>query len=69
MTHTLRLPIVSRSRQEVEMNTRNLAGLEVSELGPGCMGMSEYYGAANEADAIATIRRALEQNVQAPMSS
>jgi aryl-alcohol dehydrogenase-like predicted oxidoreductase len=45
------------------MNTRTLGSLEVSELGLGCMGMSEFYGAANEADAIATIHRALELGV------
>lgn len=34
-------------------------GLEVSELGLGCMGMSEFYGVADEQQAIATIHRAL----------
>jgi aryl-alcohol dehydrogenase-like predicted oxidoreductase len=38
-------------------------GLEVSALGLGCMGMSEFYGAGNEAEAIATIRRALDLGV------
>jgi aryl-alcohol dehydrogenase-like predicted oxidoreductase len=38
-------------------------GLEVSELGLGCMGMSIAYGAADEAEAIATIERALELGV------
>jgi aryl-alcohol dehydrogenase-like predicted oxidoreductase len=45
------------------MDTRTLGSLEVSELGLGCMGMSEFYGAANEADAIATIHRALELGI------
>jgi aryl-alcohol dehydrogenase-like predicted oxidoreductase len=38
-------------------------GFEVSALGLGCMGMSEFYGATNEGEAIATIRRALDLGV------
>ncbi len=47
------------------METRKLGaqGLEVSALGLGCMGMSEFYGAANEGEAIATIHRAIELGV------
>lgn len=37
--------------------------LTVSALGLGCMGMSEFYGAADEADGIATIHRALDLGV------
>jgi aryl-alcohol dehydrogenase-like predicted oxidoreductase len=42
------------------MNTRNLGQLTVSELGLGCMGMSAFYGTADEGEAIATIHRAIE---------
>ena len=37
--------------------------LAVSALGLGCMGMSEFYGAGDEATGIATIHRALELGV------
>ena len=35
-------------------------GLEVSALGLGCMGMSQSYGPADEAESIATLHRALD---------
>ncbi|MFB2772221.1 aldo/keto reductase [Pelatocladus sp. BLCC-F211] len=47
------------------MQTRKLGkqGLVVSALGLGCMGMSEFYGAQDEAESIATLHRALELGV------
>ena len=47
------------------MNTRKLGsqGLEVSELGLGCMGMSEFYGTGDEGESISTIHRAIELGV------
>ena len=47
------------------MKTRTLGsdGLKVSALGLGCMGMSEFYGASEEVESIATIHRALDLGV------
>jgi len=39
------------------------AGLEVSALGLGCMGMSQSYGEADENESVATIHRALDLGV------
>ncbi len=38
-------------------------GLEVSEIGLGCMGMSAFYGTTDEPEAIATLHRAIELGV------
>lgn len=47
------------------MKTRKLGnqGLVVSELGLGCMGMSEFYGNRDETEAMATIHRAIDLGV------
>ncbi len=47
------------------MEKRKLGGggLEVSALGLGCMGMSEFYGTGDEDEATATIHRALDLGV------
>jgi aryl-alcohol dehydrogenase-like predicted oxidoreductase len=51
--------------EERSVNRRNLGseGLVVSELGLGCMGMSEFYGTGDEDESIATVHRALELGI------
>jgi aryl-alcohol dehydrogenase-like predicted oxidoreductase len=45
-----------------KMQQRKLGrqGLTVSELGLGCMGMSEFYGPCDDTESIATLHRAIE---------
>lgn len=45
------------------MQKRKLGQLEVSSLGLGCMGMSEFYGPADEKHSIQTIQRAFELGI------
>ena len=42
------------------MKRRRLGPLDVPAIGLGCMGMSAFYGTTDEAEALATIDRALE---------
>jgi len=46
------------------MKKRTLGqGLEVSAMGLGCMGMSDFYGGRDEAEAFATLQRALDLGI------
>ena len=45
------------------MKKRKLGALEVSAIGLGCMGMSEYYGRGDDAESIRVIHAALDMGV------
>jgi aryl-alcohol dehydrogenase-like predicted oxidoreductase len=47
----------------MQTRTLGLRGPTVSALGLGCMGMSEFYGARDDDESIATIHRALDLGV------
>jgi aryl-alcohol dehydrogenase-like predicted oxidoreductase len=51
--------------EERSVDQRNLGseGLVVSELGLGCMGMSEFYGTGDEEESVTTIHRAIELGI------
>jgi aryl-alcohol dehydrogenase-like predicted oxidoreductase len=50
-------------RGMIEIVPLGSQGLQVSRQGLGCMGMSEFYGEADEAESIATVQRALDLGV------
>ena len=47
----------------MEQRSLGSTGLQVSELALGCMGMSDFYGHADEAESIATIHAALDTGI------
>jgi aryl-alcohol dehydrogenase-like predicted oxidoreductase len=47
----------------MEMRRLGRAGLEVSAIGLGCMGMSEFYGPHDDGESLRTIQRAVELGV------
>lgn len=52
--------VYKKGGQAMEKRSLGGQGLEVSALGLGCMGMSEFYGTTDESEALATIHRSLD---------
>jgi hypothetical protein len=54
--------LTHRAGDKAMMQQRSLGkdGPKISALGLGCMGMSEFYGAHDDQESIATIHRAIE---------
>ena len=48
---------------QIKLRKLGQSGLQVSALGLGCMGMSEFYAGATEEESVATIYRALDLSV------
>lgn len=49
--------------ESTKLSKRRLGNLEVSAQGLGCMGMSEFYGATDQQESLATLQRAFELGV------
>ncbi len=47
----------------MEIRSLGSQGLKASQIGLGCMGMSEFYGPASEAESVRTIHRAMELGI------
>ena len=47
----------------MEQRKLGTQGLSVPAVGLGCMGMSDFYGGADERESVATIHRAIELGV------
>src|SRR5215207_6643517 len=54
---------LTMTQHQLPHRTLGAAGLSVSALGLGCMGMSDFYAGRDDAESVATIHRALDLGV------
>ena len=47
----------------MQRRTLGQSQLAVSAMGPGCMGMSDFYSGRDERESLATIRHALDRGI------
>jgi aryl-alcohol dehydrogenase-like predicted oxidoreductase len=59
----LYFPFFCHLKKIMKIKPLGTQGLLASELGFGCMGMSEFYGPVNDADSIRTLHRAMELGI------
>lgn len=57
------MPSINRTAAQRTLGTNGAAPFTTSVLGLGCMGMSDLYGPADEAESIATVHAALDAGV------
>ena len=59
----MRFPLAMDQEPPMQRRILGAHGPRVSALGLGCMGMSEFYGARDDAESIATVRHALDRGL------
>jgi pyridoxine 4-dehydrogenase len=63
VSHTARLGCTDDERRDMDARSLGATGPRVAALGLGCMGMSDFYGPADEAESVATIGAALDAGI------
>ena len=55
---------INPSQPPIPSRTLGTSGPVVSGIGLGCMGMSDFYGPADETESVATIHAALDAGIK-----
>jgi predicted aldo/keto reductase-like oxidoreductase len=54
---------IDHTHSPILLRTLGTGGPQVSALGLGCMGMSDFYGPADESESLATLHAALDAGI------